>query len=973
MSVWRTVVLMIFLGCSSLDVFAQRISAALSGVVQDSQGLRVSTATIVVRNKGTNATLQLAASSEGVFRVPSIPPGEYTVTVEAPGFARLVVEPVPLTVGQNPALTLVMQLAEQKQEITVSADLSEIAADSSSVGKSYNTLEVNDLPNLASGQGRNFRSAVFLTPSVTPTYTAHRPFAVAGARSRNNSYQIDSNDYNEVEGGLLMGRGTSEQLVSLEALDGMQVLTHNYKAEYGRNNGAIVSMVTKQGSNAWHGSAYEFLRNEALSARNTFDLTRPPLKTHQAGFTLGGPVAKNKTFVFGNYETYIRHTSSASTIQSLTGDQRAQAVASVRPLVDMYPVPNIPGSNLFRSSVPQNGSLDTFLVRLDHNLTDRQRLFARSIYLTTFTETRAGAALSRAHRDIGSQSHSLHHNWSPSPSMLNEARFQFTRFKILDTFDDPVQLGDPAINGEVGQVSVGGLTTLGHFSFMVQRNFQNSFQWTDDLSFQSGRHAFKTGVAARRQQLNNGRFNNAFVGQLRFTSVANFLAGRPASYARNVGNPFVGLRATELNTYFQDDWQLRPGLVLNVGLRYELNTVPYEVNDLIPDRYRFQGDHNNLAPRFGFAWQPGRSGKTVVRGGYGIHYNVLELSFIGLTRFNPPLIANLVAANPTFPNLLATAAAGIPSGLVIPDSRARMPYAQHFQLKIERELFGPQASFSAGYVGSTGVKLSRNALPNGGDALPQAERPDPSIGVINSLRTDARSRYDALEATVSWRRPGLLLRTTYTYGKSLDFVSDYPSSNTGIERQLLLLDENNMQLNWGPSDFDTRHLGNIFYSYDLPLFSGNRWLGGWQVSGITQLTSGRPFTLYSGTDNRVGANSNRILDIPGSLIREGGASRQAIQFAGGYTSAQLTPARGVLGSIGRNTERGDSLLQWNLTLGKSFTLTEQVRLQFRAEVFNLFNTVNYDLPDGLVTSRNFGQPVSAFDSRQMQLALKLTF
>ncbi|MCI0423273.1 MAG: carboxypeptidase regulatory-like domain-containing protein, partial [Acidobacteria bacterium] len=365
MTVWRTLVLMIFLGCSSLDALAQSISAALSGVVQDSQGLRVSTATVVVRHKGTNATLRLAVSSEGAFRVPSIPPGEYAVSAEAPGFARLVVEPVPLTVGQNPALALVLQPELQKQEITVSANLSEISIDSSSVGRSYNTLEVNDLPNLASGQGRNFRSAVFLTPSVTPTYTAHRPFAVAGARSRNNSYQIDSNDYNEVEGGLLMGRGASEQLVSLEALDGMQVLTHNYKAEYGRNNGAIVSMVTKQGTNAWHGSAYEFLRNEALSARNTFDLARPPLKAHQAGFTLGGPIAKNKTFVFGNYETYIRHTSSASTVQTLTAEQPAQAVSSVRPLVQMYPLPNIPGSNLFRSSVPQNGSLDTFLVRLD--------------------------------------------------------------------------------------------------------------------------------------------------------------------------------------------------------------------------------------------------------------------------------------------------------------------------------------------------------------------------------------------------------------------------------------------------------------------------------------------------------------------------------------------------------------------------------------------------------------------------------
>jgi hypothetical protein len=264
-------------------------------------------------------------------------------------------------------------------------------------------------------------------------------------------------------------------------------------------------MVTKRGTNDWHGSLYEFLRNDAFGARNTFDLVRPPLKTHQFGATAGGPIHKDSTFIFGNYEQYIRRTAATSTIQTLTPDQKNQAAPAVRALAGMYPDPNIPGTNLFRSNVPQNSSLDTFLLRADQNLTDNQRLFARSIYLSTFTETRAGAALSRAHRDIGSQSHSLHHSWSPSVRTLNEARFQFTRFKILDTFDDPLQLGDPALNGEAGQVVVPGLSSLGHFAFMAQRNFQNSFQLSNDLSIQAGRHAWKTGVAARRQQLNNGR------------------------------------------------------------------------------------------------------------------------------------------------------------------------------------------------------------------------------------------------------------------------------------------------------------------------------------------------------------------------------------------------------------------------------------------------------------------------------------
>jgi hypothetical protein len=341
---------------------------------------------------------------------------------------------------------------------------------------------------------------------------------------------------------------------------------------------------------------------------------------------------------------------------------------------------------------------------------------------------------------------------------------------------------------------------------------------------------------------------------------------------------------------------------------------------------------------------------------------VLELSFIGLTRFNPPLISTVVAANPTLPNLLENAQAAIPSGLVVPDPNTLTPYAQHLNLRIERELFGPRSVVGIAYVGTSAVKLPRNSLPNGGDGLPQAQRPDPATGVVNYLRTDASSRYDGLEATMSWRASGFYLRGSYTFSKSLDVVSDYPSSNTGIERQVLLLDENNMRLNRGPSDFDIRHVGSVAYSYDLPFASG------WQVQGITSLISGRPYTLYSGTDTPFGSNSNRIMNTPGSLVRG-----STISLAPGFTTAQLTPARGTFGTIGRNTESGDSLVQFNLSVGKTFAFGERARLQFRTEAFNLFNTVNYDLPDGLLTSRNFGQPVSAFDARQMQFAMKLTF
>ncbi|MBK9167559.1 MAG: TonB-dependent receptor [Bryobacterales bacterium] len=954
-------------------MYAQSISASLSGIVLDSNQAAVESADVEVTNRDTGALRRLTTSGRGLFRIPSLPAGDYRVAISAPGFARLVYESLPLVVGQSRTLTATLEPEALRQEITVSAEgAGQLETGAGNVGQTFEPAEMNDLPNVSGGQGRNFHTQVLLTPAIAPTYQQHRPFAVGGARSRNNSYQIDSNDYNEIEGGLLMGRGTSEQLVSVEALAGMQVQTHNFKAEYGRNNGAIVSMVTKQGTNEWHGSAYEFLRNEALSARNTFDLARPPLKTHQFGGTIGGPIRRDKTFVFGNYEALVRRAAAVNTIQTLTPQQKLAAAPAVRPLAALYPDPNLPGTNLFRSSVPQNGSLGTFLIRGDHTISDRQRVFARSLYLNTYTETRAGASLLQAHRDIGTQSHSVHHSWTPSARSLNEARFQFTRFKIDDTFDDPVQLGDPAVNGEVGAVAVGGLSSLGHFFFMAQKNFQNSFQASNDFSIILGRHALKMGGVGRRQQLNGGRFNPTLTGQLRFINAAEFLAGRPVSYSRNVGNPAVGLRSIEAHSYIQDDWQIHSRLTLHLGLRYELNTVPVEVNGLIPDAFRFRGDHNNFAPRFGFAWRADREGRTVVRGGYGVYYNILELAFVGLTRFNPPLIQNLTAARPVFPDLLGQAQAGIPGGLVLPDPNARTPYASHYNFRIEQQIPGSRSSVSLGYIGTTGIRLPYTTMPNGGDAMPQAQRPDPSVGVVSLLRTDATSAYHALEAVYAWRRSDLSLRGSYTFAKSLDQLSDYTSTNTGIAPALLLLDETNRGLNQGPSDHDMRHVVNLFGSYELPWARKNRWLGGWQVQSIVRLTSALPFTVFSGTDNLNRANANRALNVPGSLVRTP-SQRQALRLADGTTTAQLIPAAGTLGDIGRNTERGDRLAQVNVSVGKGFALTETWRAEFRAEAFNLLNSTNYQTPDGRLNSATFGRALTALDSRQMQLALKLTF
>lgn len=954
----------------ALPTWSQNIGARLYGTVRDAQQLPVQGAQVAVRNTSTGKTVTLVTDGQGRWQAAGLSPGQYAVHISKPGFSLAELNDLELTIGQVRGVDIVLQPAARTESITVTGRAVEIHETSGQQTSSYSRRLMNELPMLAGGVGRNFRTQVYLTPGVAPSTTAHRPFAVAGSRTRNNNYMIDSNDFNEIEGGLLMGRGASEQLLSTEAIEGMQVLTHNFKAEFGRQSGSIISIVTKQGSNDWHGLAFEYLRNDRLDARNALSPIKPKLRSHQFGFNLGGPVLKNRTFFFVNNEWFPRRQGNLVTIQTLTPAQRTRVEPAVRALVAQYPLPNSE-PNLYRSQAPFTGDQWSGVARLDHVISASQHVFWRFTRLDSTNRGSAGAGLQRYETNVVPQAHSVQHAWTPWATTLNELRLNYTRFLLMDRFIDPIALGDPTLNGLVGSVQVNGLSPLGHFSFMPRRSAQNTYQISDDLSGLHGNHSWKAGAVLRRLHFNNGVLGPSFTGILRFNSIADFLAARPAAYSRNVGDPYLGLRASEFGVYWQDDWKPFSRLTLNLGLRYEYNTVPYEVNNKIPQAFRYRPDRNNFAPRFGFALGLDRS-TTVLRGGYGIYYNVLELSFVGLTRFNPPLIHNYAAANPQFPDLLANASQSIPSGLVIPDPNLRQPYAQHVNLTLERRL-GTEGSVSVAYVGTLGRKLPRTARPNGGEGLAQRLRPDPSLGVVNRLESAASSTYHSLQSSWNNHWHNLLTRFSYTYSKSLDDISDFASTNTGIDRGLLALDERNWRLNRGRSDFDLPHVLTLAWAWQLPRLSGTVLGRGWSIQGIMTAQSGRVFTLYSGTDNLQGNNTNRILDIPGSLLRLDRAGSAPLAISQGFSKAMLTPAPGSLGTIGRNTERGGRLFSFNTSLFRSFTLAEGRQLQIRAESFNLLNHVNYELPDGILSSPTFGRVLAALDPRQVQFGVRLIF
>jgi hypothetical protein len=968
----QLVLAFLLFSCASM-VAAQNIKAALAGRVVDVKWSVVADAEIIVTDLQRGLERRSTSDLQGEFYLPGLEPGIYRVRVVKDGFEPYEVEKLELQVGQAVSLEVKLRVAQIRAEVTVKADASaRLQLDEAKRSRSFSREEMNDLPVQASGTGRNFYAQALTAPGVASSTLAHRPFAVSGQRPRNNNYLIDSVEMNDANSGFIAGRGVTEQLISQEAIQSFEIITHNFKAEYGRNSGSIVNLVSKSGTNEFHGSLFEYHNNSALAARNVLETEKAKSLSNLAGFTFGGPIKKNKAWFFGNYEFFRPRGMNLVTFQTLTDEERARAVPAVRPLVDLYPR-SPSGSRLFTAGLPRRVDQNTYLIRADVAFTDRQTLMVRTNYTDAVTDASGIGNTVASHVKIHNQTRSaaIHHSYVINPAALNELRVGYTRQTEEDTFLDPVLLGDPKINGEVGFMIVPGLSLAGPLSFLGRANFQNTYQASDDVTWNHNRHTVKFGSSIRRVQVNGGAINNTFRGQLFFPSIEAFLAGRPLSYSRNFGNPIIGLRRTEWHSYVQDDWKLRPTLTFNLGLRYELNTAPSEVADRIAEPFRFRGDHNNFAPRFGFAWAGLK--RTVVRGGYGIFYNAIEMAFVGLTRFNPPLLRSVSVFRPSLPNLLDRATESIPTGLVVPDRNVRTPYAQHVTLAIERELFNANSKLTVSYVTTLGRKLSRTRRPNGGENLPQAERPDKTVGVVNRLETSANSSYHALQIELSQQLAGdLQIRAAYTYSRFIDDVSEFADSNQQLDRGILPLDERNLKLDRALSDFDLPHIFTLSYLYRLPLLRGNRWVGGWTISGITRLQSGRPYTLYSGTNNLTGSNNNRINNLSGLLIRDRSSSTP-IRFAKGVSASQLVPAPGTLGTLGRNTERTDSFLEWNVSLSKDFIVSEKARLQFRGEIYNIFNTANFNAVDNVLTSPNFGRVLSAFDPRRAQLALRLVF
>jgi hypothetical protein len=1045
----------------STATFAQTYRASVRGTVYDPNRAVVRGAEIRIINKETGESRTTTSSADGEYTVSALRPGSYRLEIAASGFATFPQE-FSLAVNQGLRIDAVLVVAGVSDPYMTISTPEDLKKDSASIGTVIENRQVVGLPL----DGRNFYELSLLVPGAVPPAQGSAgstrgdfAFSVNGAREDANNFLLDG-VYN-VDPKL----NTFGVRPSVDAIREFEMLTSTYDASFGRNPGAQVNVVLNSGSNDFHGSLFEFHRNAALDARNYFAPSgeaKPKYIRNQFGGSLGGPIKRNHTFFFGDYEgtrsregiTRVTNVPTAleragnfsqslfgSPIDPFTGQpfmggiiptNRINSVG--RAIAALYALPNrnVPFQN-FVSSPTQRDDNDSFDARLDLRLDNRADFtFRYSFGNRNLFEPFTGSSFAlvpgfgdsvkrRSQNVMGALTLVL------SPTLVNETRLAFSRVASSVTQEAGrlnQDVGLPAISPRARDaglsfITVTGFSPLGDEGNNPQNSVTNVYQILDNASYVHGNHLIKFGADLRISQQNafrdvesRGRLQFSPFAQISGNALGDLLLGFPllTSVAR-VDNP-QQIRTESYNFFVNDSFRVTPRVTLTAGLRYEYNSPPVDAEDranvydvasgsLMPvgkngvPRSGFAPDKNNFAPRVGLAWTLGKTQATVLRVGYGVYYDQSPLAPAEALYFNSPYFDNNIFFS--LPGLPLTLSNPFPAffPFPLPDSALaiqrdlRTGYMQHWNMNVQRQL-GSKSVLEIAYVGSKGTKLltardinqpQPSALPPG---LPFVPRPNPRFDDIDLLESRANSNYNALQARFQQRLSrGVSALVSYSWSKSIDDASNFFSS---VGDPNFPQNSNNVLAERGRSNFDVRHRLSVSYSYDLPFGKGRArladsgWitaiLSGWQSFGIVTLQTGRPFTVAllpeidnSGTGRSIlgfGAN-----DRPNVVGDPSVSRRTPEQWFN--TAAFAFPPLGSFGNAGRNILTGPGYQNLNASLLKNTPLSERFNLQFRAEVFNLFNHPNFNLPDNFLGSPTFGRITSAREPRHIQFGIKLLF
>jgi hypothetical protein len=861
---------------------AQSVTSEILGTVRDPTGVVLADCQITVRQIATGAIRESRTDSIGGYDIAGLQPGNYEVAVQHDGFKTVLRRNIILLVNQQAVVDADLPVGEIQQEIVVNEAGPVLETTTSQMSSVVTASTLRELPL----NGRDLFQLTLLQPGVLPTTNAGpSPFseggitkaAVQGSRPTMNNFNLDGADINDPAYNTYPGGPAGVQL-GVEAIQEFRVLLNNYSAEYGRNAGANIQLVSRTGTNDFHGSAFDFARNAALDSRNYFDLSQiPPFERNQFGVAFGGPIVRNRAFFFVDYEglNEQRGITTSTTVPddnahlgllpSATSPGQLVEIGVnpvSAPFLALFPRANgtslSGGLGVLDASQVQPTIENYGLVRVDDKLTDKDQLSARWVidngysivpFQSTFVPGFQGK------RTVADNYILLGWQRVVNTNLLNEAKFNFNRTNYQATTDNtyPLSISLEAKRA-LGAISISGLPLVGNNLIFPTATASNTFEEFDNVFLAKGRHSLKFGGDVKRMQV-NGPFDFFVDGEYSFADLSAFgvptqstdpaleffLEGIPYTYFGvdpNYADSNRGFRQNYLGFYAQDDWRILPQLTLNLGLRWEYSSNPSEahnklsnIRDVATDAGPtvgkiWEGVPLNLwSPRIGFAWTPEAGGKTVVRGGFALMRDQIWANLYFNTRFYEPFYKPLLYILPQFqapPASVGSIVGPIPPSVVGSFGityRPSFPYYEQYNVNIERQL-GPTTIAQVAYVGSHGVHLVRTGEAN---KLPLGQSVNPQLGSVPLIVTDANSSYNALQGRLQRNfNSGLSLQASYTFSKSIDDQSGaYPSdwdSESGVSQNFF-----NREADRGRSSFDRKHAFVFNSLYDLPLGPGRHW------------------------------------------------------------------------------------------------------------------------------------------------------
>jgi hypothetical protein len=980
--------LVISLFCVTAAIAQDR--ASITGTVTDSSGAVIPKASISLLAPATQLRRQTTSNANGIYVFSSLPVGSYSVTVNSKSFKPLTVDAVDLLYGQVRTVDAHLQVGSPTEQVEVTASAEALNQTSAEQGIVIEAPQIADIPL----NGRNWATLMTLAPgAVNAGPGQQRDIRFNGHSLDDSNFTFDGIDVSGVQE--QTQKADTRLNISLDSISEFRVSTAAYTAESGAAGGAQINVVSKSGSNDWHGTLYDYLRNDKLDTRSPFDPAQiPAFRLNQFGAQLSGAVIRNKAFFFVNYEGLRQSLGQTLTSFVPSASFRAAVLGQspvLAPLINAYPSGQVSidqDTDQRTIGVKNTVREDSGLFRFDYRFSDVSTAYIRYNIDNALIQSPQDALGTTNIIPVAPQNLVLQFQHIFSPSLVNESRFGLNRVNYKNTI-----VGTSPIS-----VSTSGFDPLNANSVDVE--IGTTFSYIDNLTKVLGRHTLKAGVEVRRIRLNNAG-NSIRTSSISFSDNGQFINNMPDTIGELEGEGVRGNRRTFAMGYLQDEWKATPTLTLNLGLRYEFYTVAKEVLnrsavvDIVgcngycpPGTPYYQPNYNDWGPRFGLAWTPAvLGGKTVVRTGYGIYYGANQNDdFSDPLESAVPRYSISSSDNPAISYPIAgffTPSQALFSPKAIDRYRKDLSY-QNWDFLVQQQLPG---AFQAqlGYVGSAGRHLFDRYQVNLIDPA-TGLRPLGQFSQFGLKANDANNSFHAMQFSLQRRlSSGLLWQTQYMWSHAIADGSMGAGESISFENQACRVCDRS------DSAYDVRHTFTTNAIYQLPVGPGRRFLntrsiagqvlGGWELSGIATANSGLPVNITVSRSRSAlpdGNNSGQRPDlVPGVPLYP---ANQTID--NWFNPAAFSiPAPGTWGNLGRNVGRGPSWYEIDMALQKAFALTERTHLEFRAEAFNVLNHPAYASPSSNISAGSFGiisnvlntGAVGTGTPRRIQLMLRLNF